>query len=240
MLFTTLLLLTSITLVTSHGHMTTPNTSPLFCGSVTTVSGSFNVEYVLTAPHRGGCIVFVSRDGERTWEEVGKDESYDAVLRWHYITDNFTGELYNNCANIKVVNGDAQTPPQPPKSNPNNLLKSNPMKRTTSSTTPQPPNNLLNSPSSTPPTTRTTPTTPQQPPPPPPPLHIPRHLPLFNPNNLPNLPQPVLHGPTPCGPISSASTTPLTHVSWMTRNAHMAIGLVKVMTRSRFVGWEVE
>ncbi|KAI8853603.1 hypothetical protein BC829DRAFT_382421 [Chytridium lagenaria] len=100
--------------------------------TMATVSGnSFNVQYVLTAPHRGGCVVYMSLSGDGGWQEIGRDDrcgyggggtipvritqtgTYDAVIRWYYWTDNFTGEVYNNCADVRINNGAGAPQPQP-------------------------------------------------------------------------------------------------------------------------------
>ncbi|KAJ3213613.1 hypothetical protein HDU67_002664 [Dinochytrium kinnereticum] len=93
---------------------------PRGSSQATITSNSFNVQYVLTAPHKGGCIVYISTNGGSSWTEIGRDNrcgygsggsiratlrqsgTYDAIIRWYYETDNFTGEKYNNCADVRI------------------------------------------------------------------------------------------------------------------------------------------
>ncbi|KAI9343636.1 hypothetical protein BDR26DRAFT_858449 [Obelidium mucronatum] len=85
------------------------------------------IDYTITAWHNGGCIIYLSRDGQKTWEAIGEDKTcgvqslnpsgrgsinvvlpsgtYNAVLRWYYLADNggSPNEFFNNCADISVA-----------------------------------------------------------------------------------------------------------------------------------------
>ncbi|KAI9336922.1 hypothetical protein BDR26DRAFT_1008650 [Obelidium mucronatum] len=88
--------------------------------------GPATVDYTITAWHMGGCKVYISKDGQKTWQEIGSDPTcgvqsanptgrgsinvvipdgtYNAVLRWYYLADNggAPNEFFNNCADIQV------------------------------------------------------------------------------------------------------------------------------------------
>ncbi|KAJ3018069.1 UNVERIFIED_CONTAM: hypothetical protein HDU68_011349 [Siphonaria sp. JEL0065] len=88
--------------------------------------GPATIDYTITAWHQGGCIVYLSRDNQQTWENIGEDPtcgvqsanptgrgsvnvvipdgSYQAVLRWYYLADNggAPNEFFNNCADVVV------------------------------------------------------------------------------------------------------------------------------------------
>ncbi|KAI8609782.1 hypothetical protein BC830DRAFT_1148887 [Chytriomyces sp. MP71] len=88
--------------------------------------GPATIDYTITAWHNGGCIVYLSRDNQQTWEQIGvhgtcgiqtlnptgrgsipiviPDGTYSAVLRWNWIANNggAPNEIYNQCADIQV------------------------------------------------------------------------------------------------------------------------------------------
>ncbi|KAJ3024501.1 UNVERIFIED_CONTAM: hypothetical protein HDU68_008108 [Siphonaria sp. JEL0065] len=88
--------------------------------------GLATVDYTISAWHNGGCVVFLSRDDQKTWTKIGEDPTcgissfnptgrgsipvilpdgeYEAILRWHYLADNggSPNEFFNSCADIKV------------------------------------------------------------------------------------------------------------------------------------------
>ncbi|KAJ3013182.1 UNVERIFIED_CONTAM: hypothetical protein HDU68_000829 [Siphonaria sp. JEL0065] len=89
-------------------------------------SGILQVDYTITAFHNGGCIIYLSKDDQKTWQKIGEDKAcgvqaknptgrasvtatlpagnYNAVLRWSYTADNggSPNEIFNNCADISV------------------------------------------------------------------------------------------------------------------------------------------
>jgi hypothetical protein len=93
--------------------------------------GPLNIEYQITAAHRGGCEVFLDVGYTGNFQLIGSDPScglvnkdtgiitvtlpdnggrdYDGALRWFWLADNNNqpgnrdiNENYNNCADIKV------------------------------------------------------------------------------------------------------------------------------------------
>lgn len=84
------------------------------------VGGAARVDYVITAAHKGGCTIFLDKRDGSGWVSIGSDPNcgasahsgtinveippgnYSAVLRWYYETNNYSGELFNNCADIIV------------------------------------------------------------------------------------------------------------------------------------------
>ncbi|KAI8608624.1 hypothetical protein BC830DRAFT_1154534 [Chytriomyces sp. MP71] len=121
-----------------------PNKAPcanLPPGSATNIkSGPGVLTYAITAHHKGGCVVYLSKGGEGPWTDdkiIGRDANcgttgnsininvpegaYSGVMRWHWVTDNGSGEEYNNCADVNVssfgASGNTSVPsraPQPP------------------------------------------------------------------------------------------------------------------------------
>ncbi|KAI9330517.1 hypothetical protein BDR26DRAFT_1011316 [Obelidium mucronatum] len=89
--------------------------------------GPATVDYTITAHHNGGCIIFLSRDNQKTWERIGEDTgcgipaknptgrgsvnvtipdgTYNAVLRWTYTANNggSPNEIFTNCADVSVA-----------------------------------------------------------------------------------------------------------------------------------------
>ncbi|KAJ3025540.1 UNVERIFIED_CONTAM: hypothetical protein HDU68_007053 [Siphonaria sp. JEL0065] len=111
---------------TDNGYSFARAASPDPChgvsqGSVLTpalTGGSAVIDYVITAPHLGGCTVYIDRGNG--WETIGYDPScgtsahtgqiqvtipsgdYNAVIRWFYKSENGSGELFNTCSDITV------------------------------------------------------------------------------------------------------------------------------------------
>lgn len=102
--------------IPSDGCQNLPRESPW---SHVMTGGSAKLSYIITAAHRGGCSVYISKyDGN--WQMIGSDPNcgqtehsgvinmnipsgdYEAVLRWEYVSDNGSGEMFENCMDVKV------------------------------------------------------------------------------------------------------------------------------------------
>ncbi|TPX73798.1 hypothetical protein CcCBS67573_g04937 [Chytriomyces confervae] len=90
--------------------------------------GPLIVDWTISAFHRGGCTVSISRDQQKSWEIIGSNATcgipttpgmkgtgqipvtlpqgnYSAVLRWSYVADNGgqpENEAFSSCADIVV------------------------------------------------------------------------------------------------------------------------------------------
>ncbi|KAJ3028389.1 UNVERIFIED_CONTAM: hypothetical protein HDU68_001783 [Siphonaria sp. JEL0065] len=88
--------------------------------------GAALLDYTITAFHMGGCIAYMSRDNQSTWQKIGEDPTcgvqnintsgrgsininipdgtYSAVIRWSYTAANGgnPNEIFNNCADVNV------------------------------------------------------------------------------------------------------------------------------------------
>ncbi|KAI9336147.1 hypothetical protein BDR26DRAFT_865226 [Obelidium mucronatum] len=98
---------------------------PVFTQDLT--GGAATVEWNLMNSHQGGCIVYISRDKEATWQEIGRDPTcgiapeasskrgsipvtipagdYNAVIRWSYVSNNGgqpQNEAFGGCADVRV------------------------------------------------------------------------------------------------------------------------------------------
>ncbi|KAJ3061816.1 hypothetical protein HDU98_002297, partial [Podochytrium sp. JEL0797] len=80
--------------------------------------GKGSIDYIITAAHQGGCTVLMDRGNG--WETIGSHPScgthshsgsidinipsgdYSAVIRWHYASDNYSGEEFNTCSDVTV------------------------------------------------------------------------------------------------------------------------------------------
>ncbi|KAJ3060124.1 hypothetical protein HDU98_003867, partial [Podochytrium sp. JEL0797] len=92
------------------------STGPVLIQELTGGKGS--IDYIITAAHQGGCTVLMDRGNG--WETIGSHPScgthshsgsidinipsgdYSAVIRWHYVSDNYAGEEFNTCSDVTV------------------------------------------------------------------------------------------------------------------------------------------
>ncbi|KAI9324362.1 hypothetical protein BDR26DRAFT_881596, partial [Obelidium mucronatum] len=98
---------------------------PVFTQDMT--GGPATIEWNLMNSHQGGCIVYISRDNEATWQEIGRDPTcgiapeasskrgsipvtipagdYKAVIRWYYVANNGgqpQNEAFGGWADVRV------------------------------------------------------------------------------------------------------------------------------------------
>ncbi|KAI9336146.1 hypothetical protein BDR26DRAFT_501206 [Obelidium mucronatum] len=89
--------------------------------------GTAKIDYNLMNAHQGGCIVYMSRDNQKTWKVIGQDKKcgvyaeakskqgsitvkipageYKAVIRWSYVAKNGgqpQEEAFGSCADVIV------------------------------------------------------------------------------------------------------------------------------------------
>ncbi|KAJ3019891.1 UNVERIFIED_CONTAM: hypothetical protein HDU68_010444 [Siphonaria sp. JEL0065] len=93
----------------------------------TLAPGAATVDYNLMNSHQGGCVVYISKDNQKTWTVIGQDKKcgvaaeasskqgsinvkipageYKAVIRWSYIANNGgqpQEEAFGSCADVIV------------------------------------------------------------------------------------------------------------------------------------------
>ncbi|KAI8845144.1 hypothetical protein BJ741DRAFT_587108 [Chytriomyces cf. hyalinus JEL632] len=98
---------------------------PVFTQTLT--AGAATVDYNIMNSHQGGCVAYISRDNQKTWQVIGTDPKcgvrgenasgqgsinvtlpageYNAVIRWSYIANNGgqpENEAFGGCADVKV------------------------------------------------------------------------------------------------------------------------------------------
>ncbi|KAJ3066673.1 hypothetical protein HDU98_010044 [Podochytrium sp. JEL0797] len=93
----------------------------------TMAPGAASIDWNIMNSHQGGCIVYLSQDGEKTWQQVGADPTcgvrteassgqgtiaitlpqgtYSGVLRWTYTANNggIPEEQFSSCSDIRVA-----------------------------------------------------------------------------------------------------------------------------------------
>ncbi|KAI8611310.1 hypothetical protein BC830DRAFT_1232022 [Chytriomyces sp. MP71] len=98
---------------------------PVFTQTLT--GGSATIDFNIMNSHQGGCIVYISTDNQKTWQQIGADPNcgknpenssragsinvtipageYKAVIRWSYVANNGgepENEAFGGCADVVV------------------------------------------------------------------------------------------------------------------------------------------